>query len=91
MHKSHEMEEIRHEAALAANADDASVWRWVSGLMEERRIRWCLNHNDWLISVDNRHVATEVGFDRAVRAAKLRMETRDAEGGGAVAIRRKAA
>ncbi|WP_454862608.1 hypothetical protein [Paraburkholderia fungorum] len=60
----------RAEAAQAANAEDADVWRWFSSLVEERRVRWCFATDSWLVSVDNRHVATESSFDGAMRAAK---------------------
>ncbi|SIT38294.1 hypothetical protein BN2475_150015 [Paraburkholderia ribeironis] len=64
----------RSTAASSANADDAAVWRWFSVLVEERRIRWCLSPAGWLVSVDNRHLATEAHFDAAIRAAKARTE-----------------
>jgi hypothetical protein len=57
-------------AALAANAEDASIWRWFALLLEERRIRWCCNGDRWLVSIDNRHVATDSSFDKAIRIAR---------------------
>jgi hypothetical protein len=60
----------RQSAASAANAEDAAVWRWISYLLDERRIRWCLSAKGWLISVDHKHVATDSDFDRAIRSAK---------------------
>lgn len=65
-----EMRHIRAEAALAANAEDASIWRWFAPLLEERRIRWCCSGGRWLVSVDNRHVATDSSFDNAIRIAR---------------------
>ncbi|CAE6834230.1 hypothetical protein R69608_06673 [Paraburkholderia nemoris] len=65
-----EMGHIRAVAALAANAEDASIWRWFAPLLEDRRIRWCRSGNGWLVSVDNRHVATDSSFDSAIRAAR---------------------
>ena len=65
-----DMSYIRAAAASAANADDASIWRWFALLVEERRIRWCLRDDHWLVSIDNRHVATENSFDRAIRIAR---------------------
>ncbi|WP_082012194.1 hypothetical protein [Burkholderia sp. A9] len=62
---------IRESAANAVNAEDADIWRWFAGLVEERRIRWCLADGSWLVSVDHRHVATEGNFDHAIRAARL--------------------
>jgi hypothetical protein len=53
------MQRTRHEAAFAANAEDASVWRWFSALLEERRIRWRYSFGNWLVNVDRVHVATE--------------------------------
>lgn len=70
------MEQARHEAALAANVADASIWRWFSYLLEERRIRWRWQFNSWIIHVDRTHVATENTFDRAIREAKLSAERR---------------
>jgi hypothetical protein len=69
--------EIRQIAANAANAEDADIWRWFSGLVEDRRIRWCLTNGSWLVSIDNRHVATNNNFDDAIRAARLCKGQRD--------------
>ncbi|WP_245254476.1 hypothetical protein [Paraburkholderia sp. LEh10] len=66
--------QIRQSAANAANAEDADIWRWFAGLVEERRIRWCCAEGSWLVSVDHRHVATEKNFDEAIRGAKLRTQ-----------------
>jgi hypothetical protein len=65
-----EMSRVRAVAALAANAEDASIWRWFAPLLEERRIRWCYSGESWFVSVDNKHVATETSFDNAIRAAR---------------------
>jgi hypothetical protein len=62
---------VRYEAARRANADDASLWRWFCLLFEEGRIRWCRSSQGWLVSVDHRHVATDLDFDAAIRAAKV--------------------
>jgi hypothetical protein len=59
---------MRERAAFAANAEDADL-RWFSCLIEERRIRWCCSARGWLVSVDNRHVATAQSFDDAMRDA----------------------
>ena len=64
--------QIRESSANAANAEDADVWRWFAGLVEERPIRWCLAGGRWLVSVDHRHVATDGNFDHAIGAAKQR-------------------
>jgi hypothetical protein len=55
--------QIRQSAANAANAEDADIWRWFAGLVEERRTRWCFADGSWLVSVDHRHVATDENFD----------------------------
>jgi hypothetical protein len=73
------MQRVRFEAAAAANAEDASVWRWFSGLLEERRIRWRYCFSKWLVYVDRTHVATDDSFDRAIRGAK---EAADKQGLG---------
>jgi hypothetical protein len=65
---------IREAAACSANADDASLWRWFSALMEDHRIRWCMTDNGWLVSVDHKHVSTEFDFDCAIRSAKRKVE-----------------
>ncbi|MGA9911699.1 MAG: hypothetical protein WBR17_04065 [Paraburkholderia sp.] len=67
---------MRERAALAANAEDADLWRWFSRLVEERRIRWCCSARGWLVSVDNRHVATAQSFDDAMRDAMERVTAR---------------
>jgi hypothetical protein len=67
---SSEMGNARALAASLANAEDASVWRWFALLLEERRIRWCCSGDRWLVSVDNRHVATDDSFDNAIRIAR---------------------
>lgn len=71
------MQQARRQAALAANAEDASLWRWFAYLLEERRIRWRWQFNSWLVYVDRTHVATEETFDRAVREAKATADARD--------------
>lgn len=68
------MERVRFDAAVAANAEDASIWRWFSVLLEERRIRWRYMFDNWVVNVDRAHVATEQNFDDAIRAAKLAAE-----------------
>ncbi|MCE4575248.1 hypothetical protein QCE73_38170 [Caballeronia sp. LZ029] len=67
-------QEVRRSAAIAANAEDADIWRWFANLVEERRIRWCLANGSWLVSVDHRHVATDKDFDVAIRGAKVRTQ-----------------
>lgn len=62
-------------AAARANAEDAAIWRWFSALLEAGTIRWCRSDKGWLVSVHNRHLATEVSFDNAIRAAKTRSES----------------
>ncbi|MDR5773244.1 MULTISPECIES: hypothetical protein [unclassified Caballeronia] len=37
-----QLRETRALAAACANADDASLWRWFSALMDSGKIRWCL-------------------------------------------------
>ncbi|MBR8257233.1 hypothetical protein [Burkholderia ambifaria] len=69
-----DLQKIRVEAAQAANVEDAAIWRWFSPLLEEHRIRWCLAGVNWLVSVDNRHVATHRNFDSAIRMAKENTE-----------------
>ncbi|MGU7784807.1 hypothetical protein [Burkholderia sp. PU8-34] len=68
------MQLARDQAAAAANAVDAALWRWLSALLDERRIRWCHAAGNWLVSVDHRHVATESTFDDAIRTAKANAE-----------------
>ena len=65
------MQRMRYEAALVANGEDASLWRWFSYLLEERRIRLRFHFGSWLVSVDRVHVATARTFDCAVRQAKV--------------------
>lgn len=68
------MKRVRFDAAVAANAEDASIWRWFSALLEERRIRWRYMFDNWVVNVDRAHVATEKNFDDAIRAAKVAAE-----------------
>ncbi|WP_396333206.1 hypothetical protein [Burkholderia anthina] len=75
------MQLIRTRAAVAANAEDASLWRWFSTLQEERRIRWCFSGQFWYVSVDNRHVATERSFDDSIRIARCEALRRGLAGG----------
>lgn len=70
------MQQVRLDAAAAANAEDAAIWRWFSALLEERRIRWRYAFNNWVVNVDRVRVATEPTFDDAVRAAKEEAELR---------------
>ncbi|MFB9125497.1 hypothetical protein ACFFYR_20920 [Paraburkholderia dipogonis] len=64
------MQRVRVNAAAAVNAEDASVWRWFSALLEERRIRWRYMFDSWVVNVDRTRVATEPTFYDAIRAAK---------------------
>jgi hypothetical protein len=67
-----ELQSPREQAALMANQADAEMWRWFCQMHEENRIRWCLAHGLWYVSVDHRHLATEPDFDTAIRAARQR-------------------
>lgn len=67
----------RLQGLAIANAEDASLWRWFSLMMQDSRIRWCVAHGNWLVSVSHRHVATEASFDEAIRAAKTRFDGPD--------------
>lgn len=64
----------RIKAAASANQEDADLWRVFSNLYEERRIRWCNSARGWLVSIDNRHLATESSFDQAIRLAIARFQ-----------------
>lgn len=64
------MHRIRMDAAAAANAEDAAIWRWFSALLEERRVRWRYIFDLWVVNVDRVHVATEQNFYDAIRVAK---------------------
>ncbi len=75
-----DLRDVRRQAAIVANSDDAAVWRWFSSLMDDRRVRWCHATDRWFVSVDNRHVATEPSFDSAIRAAKAAVERREEHG-----------
>lgn len=70
------MQRTRLDAAAAANAEDASLWRWFSILMEDRRIRWRYMFDNWVVSVDRVRVSTEQTFYDAIRTAKGEAETR---------------
>ncbi len=67
----------RLQGLAIANAEDASLWRWFSLMLQDTRIRWCVAHGNWLVSVEHRHVATEASFDEAMRAAKARFDGPD--------------
>jgi len=69
---SNSFETARTRAANNANAEDAAAWRWFSDLVEDGRLRWCKAAAGWLVSVDNRHLATESNFYEAIRVAKAR-------------------
>ncbi len=70
------MQRTRFAAAAAANAEDASIWRWFSALLEERRIRWRYMFDSWVVNVDRTRVASELTFYDAIRAAKEEAEQR---------------
>ncbi|MEX3944451.1 hypothetical protein AB4Y45_26665 [Paraburkholderia sp. EG287A] len=61
-------------AAATANQEDADLWRMFSILCEEHRIRWCESARGWLVSINNRHLATESSFDQAIRLAIERFQ-----------------
>jgi hypothetical protein len=64
----------RTRAALIANEQDATLWRWFCALFEEGRLRWCRSGRGWLVSIDHKHMSTEENFDDAIRVAKARVE-----------------
>ncbi|AMR82450.1 hypothetical protein A2G96_30290 [Cupriavidus nantongensis] len=64
------MQRNRDEAAALANAEDASVWRWFSALLEDRRVRWRYMFGYWIVCVDRMRVASELTFYDAIRVAK---------------------
>lgn len=68
--------QVRSDAAKIANEEDASLWRWFSGLYDEGRIRWCRSAQGWLVSVDHKHLATEPDFDSAIRVSRRRYFSR---------------
>ncbi|BEU27748.1 hypothetical protein [Paraburkholderia terrae] len=68
---------VRLQGLAVANAEDATLWRWFSLMLQDARIRWRHAHGNWLVSIDHRHVATEATFDEAMRAAKARFDTPD--------------
>jgi hypothetical protein len=74
MDRTRDLQKIRLVAAALANAEDGSIWRWFSELCEDHRIRWCRSGRGWLVTVDNKHVATERSFDAAIRLAKCTSE-----------------
>jgi len=55
----------RKKAASGANAEDASIWRWFSGLREERRIKWRCSFNSWIILVERKQLAAGSSSDGA--------------------------
>lgn len=63
-------DQTRSEAARIANEEDAALWRWFCVLYEEGRIRWCHSARGWLVSVDHKHLATNMDFDGAIRSAQ---------------------
>ncbi|WP_322005152.1 hypothetical protein [Paraburkholderia tropica] len=73
------MQRERQEGAEAANAEDASVWRWFSALLDERRIKWRCSFGQWVITVDRTQLAVGCSFDSAIRLAKSAEETRGAK------------
>jgi hypothetical protein len=67
------MRHVRAAGALAANAGDASIWRWFALLLEEIRIR-CAAVTVGSSVCAKRHVATDSGFDKAIRSALEKVE-----------------
>jgi len=65
-----DMELDRLRGAASANEEDAGLWRWFAALVQDSRIRWCRAGDNWLVSVDHKHVATAFLFDLALRMAK---------------------
>lgn len=66
----------RVNAASAANADDAAVWRWFAALVEERRLRWRCAFGVWEVHVDRKRVASGRTFYDAIRHAKVESRKR---------------
>jgi hypothetical protein len=62
----YKLREARALAAVCTNAEDASVWRWFSALVEAGKFRWCLSANGWLVSINHRHVATDLAPVRRI-------------------------
>jgi hypothetical protein len=67
----------RLQGLAFANAEDATLWRWLSLMLQDARIRWCMAHGSWLVSVDHRHMATRSTFDEAIREAKAKFDEPD--------------
>jgi len=63
---------IREDAVRWTDKDDATLWRWFSLMYDEGRIRWCRSSDGWLVTVDQKHLATEEDFDTAIRLANSR-------------------
>jgi hypothetical protein len=64
------LEIARLQGAERANADDASIWRWVADLMEERRLTCHWNDDSWTVGIDGHVIACERSFDHALRCAR---------------------
>jgi len=72
VHESTNLQLIRMRAVAMANGQDASLWRWFSDQMEDRRLsceRFC---ESWSIRWGGRELASDRSFDAAVRTAYTR-------------------
>jgi hypothetical protein len=67
--------QMRAEAAIIANRDDADLWRWFCLMYGDGRLRWYASGLHWFVCVDHKHLATEADFDAAIRSARHRFES----------------
>jgi len=67
--------QLKLEAMIPANRNDADLWRWFCLMYEHGRLRWCTSGFGWSVSVDLIHFATESSFDAAIKAARERFES----------------
>lgn len=59
---SPDLESARSNAALLANIDGASAWRWFVALLEERRIRGRFGHKIGMSTLTERASRSEQHF-----------------------------
>jgi hypothetical protein len=64
--------DTRTEATRVTDHDEVALWRWFCMMYDEDRIRWCRCHQNWLVSIDHTHLATESNFDTAIKTARNR-------------------
>jgi hypothetical protein len=58
------------EAGARSDTEDATLWRWLTMLINDSLIRWHRVDGGWLVIVARRRLSTRYDFESTIRTAK---------------------